>query len=287
VEIAVSHAEIVDAAAEALRRVWRVPVDLSLVDVVVDYAGAAAVLLRAELNNAPSGRPHTVIVKRSNGPVGVQMEWAGLAFLAELAPTRNLVPALLASDTTEQLLVMTDLAGDGVQQIGDILFTDLAREPAVEALIAAQAALGRLNAAGIGRQRGCDQIRARLNTARQSRHAVNKLDAMLAALPQVLSKYLGRSVSTHVDDEIRAARICLFEPGPFTTITHGDPTVGNLLYSRAHRVKFLDLETVEYRHALIDGSFSRLRYLHSVWAQHIPIDLQRKLEITYRTELAK
>ncbi|MGH3491178.1 MAG: hypothetical protein ACRDP8_25080 [Actinopolymorphaceae bacterium] len=52
-------------------------------------------------------------------------------------------------------------------------------------------------------------------------------------------------------------------------------------------MKFVDLETVGYRHALLDGSFARLRYVHSAWAHHIPTDLQRRLMATYRTELAK
>jgi hypothetical protein len=110
---------------------------------------------------------------------------------------------------------------------------------------------------------------------------------MLTALPEVISKHLPHSMSKHIAGEVQSARTCLFEPGPFTTITHGDPTVGNVLYTPTHGAKFLDLETAGYRHALLDGSFARLRYLHSVWAHHIPIDLQKQLEATYRAELAK
>lgn len=208
------HAETVEAAAAALRRRWGTPVDLRLVDVVVDYAGAAAVLLRARLNDPPPGRPHTVIVKRSNTPEGVEMEWAGLAFLADMPAIRSLVPQLLAGDAAERLLVMTDLADDGVQLIGDLLFTEATGGRAEAALDDAQAALGRLNAAGIARQRRYDQITAQRTAAVASRHAVNKLDDRLAALPQVLTTHLRRSVSRHVDDEIRSARIRLFEPGP-------------------------------------------------------------------------
>ncbi|MGH3491177.1 MAG: hypothetical protein ACRDP8_25075 [Actinopolymorphaceae bacterium] len=228
-----SCAETVQAAAAALQRAWGHPVDLKLVDVVVDYAGAAAVLLRTALEDPPPGRSHTVIVKKANTSEGVEMEWAGLAFLAELGATRPLVPQLLAADAAEKLIIMTDLADHGVQLIGDLLFTEAAGDRAEEALNAAQAALGRLNAAGIDQQRRYDQIKSQRTGAQVSRHAVNTLDGMLAGLPRVFGKRLRRPVSKHVDDEIHAARSCLFEPGPFTTVTHGDPTVGNLFFSPA------------------------------------------------------
>ncbi|MEQ4206180.1 hypothetical protein [Actinopolymorpha sp. B9G3] len=190
------YTETIEAATDALRRAWGTPVNLRLVDVVVDHPRAAAALLRARLDDPPPGRPCTVIVKKSNTPEGVEMEWAGLAFLAELAATQTLVPQLLAGDAAKRLIVMTDLADHHTQLIGDLLFSDDC-DRAEEVLNAAQAALGRLNAAGIAQQHRYDQVRAKRSGAQASRHAVNKLDERLAVLPQVLTKHLRAAVPRH------------------------------------------------------------------------------------------
>jgi hypothetical protein len=36
---------------------------------------------------------------------------------------------------------------------------------------------------------------------------------------------------------------------------------------------------------LLDGTYARLRYLHSVWARQVPVDVQKKSAAVYRTEL--
>ena len=65
---------------------------------------------------------------------------------------------------------------------------------------------------------------------------------------------------------------------------HGDATPANAFYIES-RVRLFDLETAGFRHCLLDGSFARLRYLHSVWARSIPLDVQKRLMSTYRDTL--
>ena len=72
--------------------------------------------------------------------------------------------------------------------------------------------------------------------------------------------------------------------GPFLAFTHGDPTIGNV-FIRDGEARLIDLETGEFRHALVDGSFARLRYLHSVWARRLPFSTQRRMLEAYRGEL--
>jgi hypothetical protein len=50
---------------------------------------------------------------------------------------------------------------------------------------------------------------------------------------------------------------------------------------------FHDFEASGYRHALLDGSYSRIRYLHSAWARQIPVPIQRRMLSVYRKELAR
>ena len=47
-----------------------------------------------------------------------------------------------------------------------------------------------------------------------------------------------------------------------------------------------DLEASGFRHALLDGAFARLRYLHSLWARTLDLGLQRELQQAYRDALA-
>ncbi len=76
----------------------------------------------------------------------------------------------------------------------------------------------------------------------------------------------------------------------FTTWSHGDWTPANAFYDPSWdevAVRFFDLETGGWRHALLDGVYPRLRYIHSVWARRIPGDLQRRSDDVYREELAR
>jgi hypothetical protein len=283
----VSYAEIVEVAANVMGRRAQARVDLELADVVVDYPNAAAVLLRARVLDGPAGLPPTVIVKRGNVGEGVEMEWAGLAFAAELPEVGSFVPRLYGGDAEQRVLVMSDLGGPGVRRVGDLLF-EPPGGPAEAALIGTQVRLGRLHAAGFGKQATYGQILAGRSDARASRHPVNKLEKQLRDLPQVLAQHLGQPASWRLEQEIKAAAAELFEPSGFTTFTHGDPTVGNLLYSPespAAGVKLVDFETAGYRHALLDGCFARLRYLFSVWAHHIPVVVQERLLAASRNEL--
>jgi aminoglycoside phosphotransferase (APT) family kinase protein len=147
--------------------------------------------------------------------------------------------------------------------------------------------VGRLHAAGLGKREAYERIRASRGDAQATRHPVNKLENQLSQLPQLIAGHLHQPSSRHLEQEINAAVSELYEPGPFTTLTHGDPTVGNLLHSPGGGVKLIDFETAGYRHALLDGCFARLRYVYSVWAHHIPETVQKRLLVAYRAELAK
>lgn len=152
----VTHAEILAVAARALRREWTADIRLTFEGVLVDYPGAAAVLLRARVVDPADRLTGTVVVKKSNAVGVVATESAGLVFVGQCADADGLAPRQLAVDSARQVLVMSDLASPETSRLGDLLF-DSAGSRAGTALTAAQVALGRLHAAGIGQDERTDE----------------------------------------------------------------------------------------------------------------------------------
>ncbi len=280
-----NHAAIVAAASTALAAPATGPVALRLSDVVVDYPGAACVILRCA-SVAPSARvPPSVVVKRWNTPGGhVRHEWAALEFLGGVPAAQALVPRLYGGDAEAELLVLEDLGDPAEQLLGNLLTGDDPQR-AEAALVAFNAALGRLHGATVGRAEEHRRIRDRRGAHARSRHAIHRLDEALGALPGLMTG-TGARVSRALEREVQAAAAAIRAPGPFLALTHGDATPGNAFYADG-RVRLFDLETASFRHALLDGAFARLRYLYSVWARRVPDAVQRRTLEAYRRELVR
>ena len=86
--------------------------------------------------------------------------------------------------------------------------------------------------------------------------------------------------------EIEVAMAVLRDPGPFHCLTHGDATPANAWVSD-DRVRLYDLESADWRHALIDGTFGEIRYLQSSWAFDIPAAIRAQMTAAYREALAE
>ncbi len=277
------HADIVAVAAAALAPPGKEPVTLRLADIVVDYPGAACVILRCTPMTPSPDIPSTVIVKRWNERGGhFRHEWSALEFLARVPAAQDLVPRLYGGDAGAELLVLEDLGDPSEQLLGNIL-TSTAPERAEVALVAFNQALGRLHASTIGRAEEYRRIRESQGAHAVSRHAIHRLDAALQALPGHVAA-IGVRVSPALEREVRAAIRAIHAPGPFLAFTHGDATPGNAFYA-GDRARLFDLETAGFRHALLDGAFARMRYLYSVWARRIPQDIQRRSLAAYRRAL--
>lgn len=269
---------IISAAERELSRRSHGRVGLQLADIIVDYPGAACTILRASVTQA-SGMPTTVVLKHWNtGPEPMRQEWAALTFCEEVPDTRALVPKLFGADADAGLLIIEDLGASDDQLVGSILF---ARGPerATTALGAFSAALGRLNAPTTGRAPQFHQVRRRCAAGATSRHRVHRLPAHLAA-------FTGVAVSDQARKELAHMVEMLVQPSPFHALTHDDSTPGNAFY-RDGRIRLLDLESAEFRNALVDGSMCRLRYLHSVWVRKFPVAVQHRMQDAYRTELVR
>lgn len=284
--MACQYAETVAVAERVVGKAVGGAVALGLDEVVVDYPGAAAIILRCRVEPVPGDGPERVIVKQSNSESQhLFREWANLEFLNAIPEAHSIVPTLYGGDEEQQLLVMEDVGRADDQLIGRILDGD---DPAraTGALIAFQRALGRLHAATIGRQAEFAQVSVRRDAETTSRHVVHELTELLEAFPELLagerlnvSRELRREIDEYVDE--------LRDPGPFFAFTHGDAAIGNALYRDDGSVRLIDFETGDYRHAMVDGAFSSMRYLFSIWALHLPRPRQRRLLDAYRLELVR
>jgi hypothetical protein len=225
-----------------------------------------------------------VIVKRSNThAAALRREAAGLRFLALQDPLRELVPQYYGIDQAGGILVMGDLAAGQECLLGSILFGDDVHR-AEAALIAFNRTLGRLHGCTAGKDATYRELCAQLHVSEPSRHRIHHVLADLAELRSIL-ELTGVTVTTAVEQEIRAAIAELHHPGRFWTFTHGDATPANAFFT-GDMVRLFDFETSDFRHALLDGAFARLRYLYSVWARPIPAVVQRRLTVAYREALA-
>lgn len=287
----VEYAEITAVASRALAHAGT-PATLRVADVVVDYPGSATAILRCVPAGAAPSLPASLVVKRWNGDDGggFRREWAALEYLERIGPPAGLVPTVYGGDDEAKLLVLEDLAGPGERSgldspdvVGNILFGD---DPglAEAALVALNRSLASLHAATIGRTGAYRSSQLRRRAAGNTRHGVHRLGDGLARFADVLAAS-GVAVTTAVAAELAQAAAELRDPGPFLAFTHGDATPSNALI-RDGRARLFDLEAADVRHALVDGAFARIRYLYSVWARRLPVDVQRGGLDAYRWALA-
>ncbi|MCH8273272.1 MAG: phosphotransferase [Armatimonadetes bacterium] len=255
---------------------------LELLDVLADYEGVPNTVLRCSTGS--ESLPDSVVVKHSRQQAGVlRREAAALEFLGSLHELEGLHPRLLAFDGDSELLVMSD-CGRSARLLGDVLQgTDSAF--AERSLMQFQVALGRLHAACLGRQQKHSEIERRYGVSPLSRHRVNRL-------PEYIPKFienaraLSVAVGSSAEEELREIATIIESPGAFNTFTHGDSTPANAMV-RDDGVVLIDFETAGYRHAFVDGSYSRLRYIHSVWARQIPSSIQAAMRLQYLDSFAK
>jgi hypothetical protein len=273
---------IVDAAAGILSETRRSAVELRLSEVVYDYEGAASTVLRCHIHGHADDLPPTVIVKRSNSlDESLLYEAAGLEFLNEMSPAT--VPRFYGIDANQRIMVLEDLSLSPDNLLGNILFGHDA-DYAESALREFQVTLARLHLATMRHEDRFRQILARYGRpTHYSRHRVHTITDALRSLPDVLQP-MAVVVEPDVQQDIDEAISVIDTPGAFFAFVHGDATPANAFYIDGS-IRLFDLETAGFRHCLLDGSYARLRYLHSVWARSIPVDVQRRLMTAYRDTL--
>jgi hypothetical protein len=191
----------------------------------------------------------SVVVKRFKpGHELGWVEWASLAFLAELAAARGVVPRFLSGDVAGRFVVVEDLGGS--ESLDDVLAKgDAAR--ARRTLRALAAAYGRLHAATIGAEARFERIRERLPGA-DAPAREREAAAWLGARARVEAWFAATEVAPHGLDGAMATVAATYRaPGPWLTFTHGDPAPSNN-HVAGGEVRLLDFEYGGFRHALYD-----------------------------------
>jgi hypothetical protein len=280
------HAETLALAQRALTRAFTKPVRLTLSSPVVDYPGAAAIVLRCQLLADDPNIPKSVVVKRSMSPDNhLLREWSNLEFLTSLEPIRPLIPSIHGGDEDSEILIMEDL-DTGRELLGNLVEGD---EPGVATagLLAFHRALGTLHGGSIGKEEEFRRFALRGIAAATSRHVIHRIQETLTALPRLL-KQEGIAVDQHLHDELTEFQREIDNPGPFHAFVHGDAALGNVFYGPLNDdMRLIDFESGAFRHALLDGSYPCIRYILSVWARRMPLDLRRILLKTYRDALVE
>ena len=289
---------VLHSAEAILTNYFRTPIQLHWQTDLSPYPDSPFTIWRLALLAKPENAPATVVIKFTRtGLEPLRFEWASLEFLSQLPEVQTIVPQFYGGSSDPLLVVMSDLGDDAQQKLGHFLDGQKPPKTAVElatfkqtlghqaeaALIAFQRALGQLHAATIGRQAEFEQIRQRCGASVRSRHRVHSIVPALEVFPE-MANLVHMSVSPQALEELETAVAIIQNPGPFLTFTHGDSTPANFLYT-PKQSRFLDFETSDFRHALLDGTFARMRYLHSIWARELPLDIQKRLFAIYREEL--
>jgi hypothetical protein len=253
-------------------------------EVVYDWDGSATTVMRYAVNSDNPNVPLSVILKRSNVKRGTLfLDAAGLRFVGDIAGLAGLFPTLYGVDYQQEVLVMEDLNLPKEAILGQILFGQN-REVAVQGLVEFQRALARLHLATLGRQAEFETIITQYKKLNPSRHRVHRLLMCIAEFPAAVEK-LGVEVSRSVYDELKQISTMIRDPQEFLAFTHGDGTLANVFFD-GEQVKLYDLEACGFRHMLLDGTFARMRYIYSVWAREIPLDVQQLMFAAYRDTLA-
>jgi hypothetical protein len=89
-----------------------------------------------------------------------------------------------------------------------------------------------------------------------------------------------------LDGDLAALEASIANPGPFTSLIHGDPCPGNWVRAGATD-RFIDFEFARVGHALLDGVYGRAAFPTCWCVGRLPGDVIEAMESAYRYELAQ
>ena len=242
---------------------------------VVRYANGHARPVIVKATRSSAYDPAAANVLQASG---LAKEWVACALLASLAPSRGHGATLLAGDVTNGIMVFEDL-GSHLASLVDPLLKGTAQE-AERALNLYATAVGRLHADTTG----C------LDAYHQTFESVFGLGRPRRAPGWRLEKeaelIMQRIGGTPPASELDLLSSRLIDPGPWLTLTHGDPCPDNSLLSDA-RIRLIDYEYARPSHALLDGIYWRMGFPTCWCAGRTPADIAARIDATYRMELGK
>jgi hypothetical protein len=279
--------EILTAAEQALSNLWGGNVSLTVSNQFEEHRHVSRLIVQ----EAPSGSPETVIIKRwriegederfnsdfSNSDLF--NEWMNLEFLANLLGENSLAPHVYDGNRTLGFLSLEDLPG--IDLLHSTLFGN---DPiaATQALIEYAEMLANLHGKTLGHS-------DTLSTTRESSAHFNS-----ANFPQFFEssletlERLGFKLSQAALKDVEQAADILSNPSAFSAFTHGDAVFSNIIEWQG-RWRLIDFEGSRFGHALWEGVNPRLYFPTSglVHVFRIPEPAWRKAEEAYRNTFSK
>jgi Phosphotransferase enzyme family len=236
------------------------------------------------------GATKSVILKATRSPTydhtaenllqtsGFAKEWVASALLTACAPGRRHGAYLLAGDVAGGVMIFEDL-GAGLSSLVHPLLNGTAEE-AEHALKRYAVALGRLHSdtAGCG-----DAHHEMLQSIFGNGRPRNQLRRPIEKDVEVISGKIGGTVPIS-EMELLSSR--LIDPGPWSTLVHGDPCPDNSLLVD-DTIRLIDYEFAKPSHALLDGAYWRIGFPTCWCAGRIPADVVDRVEAIYRAELGR
>lgn len=256
------------------------------------------VLMRIHLTSNSSSVPKSIILKQVLSQPGdpddkhaiarFAGDWAGLEFTSSLQGSGSVhnTPIFYGSDAEQRFILIEDL-GEHVSLVDSLLLTD--RDKAISALQRYMKALGSFNATTFGHSDEYMTILKTINKeARTPEEDLASISEYLLPKLKLTINLLGLSIPESFLDEAKQVLNSMFNPGPFTVLTHGDLAPDNVFDHEGNKeLKLIDFECCALRNALMDGSYLRMSIPTGWCAKAIPDDVLIPLEKIYRDELKK
>lgn len=288
------HQETRLAAERALADAWGGRIELANEEGL--GGSARSQVYRYVVRSGPREHPETVIVKQAltvgnesyviRAPEGPAWrlfnDWAGLRFLTELAGPESPAPQFYAGSREAGLFVMEDL---GPVKRLDQLLLDAHRGAATDGLMAYIAAMGRMHAMTIGRRKTFDRIRDDLGPRKAEPEPMHVLGMVIRIVRQFTAT-AGIRLPAGIETDFAALMPMVSRDGPFMAYSHCDPCPDNCLIAD-NKARLVDFEIGSYRHALLDGVYSRILFPSCWCVNQMPAPIYEQMEEVYRRELAQ
>jgi ankyrin repeat protein len=294
-EIKTEFADLLAAAEQVLSRQWGAEVRLGHVQ-RLSHERRRNLLLRCAVLDGPTGTPESLVIKqarqhkydpddpKSRPAVGLFRDWAGLEFLATLDEHQLACPRFYGGHREAGFFLMEDLGG--ARELDDVLTRGSANE-ARHALLLLAESLGHMHAISAGHGEEYQKIRDVLGPG-DGRQRLRLADHARDYAPALVERCesLNVKVAPEFAADIEHVARVMADPGPFLTYTHGDACPDNCVLS-GDRLRLFDFEFGNFRHALLDGVYGRIRFPTCWCVRDIPAPVVADMELVYRRELVQ
>ncbi len=250
-------------------------------------------LIRISLDSPSDVSPKSVIIKQSlpeksdtDGKEALSRfvgDWAGLEFLSDLASKTHCTPHFYGGHQEHRFILLEDLGDIHLSLVDALTGAD---KTYVEASLKRYAtSIGALHGMAYRHISDYQTILKKLNP--NASIWQDDLKDLLSKISAILGKF-DMSLSSALRQEINDIWKIVKEPGPFTTLIHGDICPDNVFDDPANdQMHIIDFEWSFVGNALLDGVYLRM-CMPTCWcSKAFPEDVIGKCELIYRKELIK